>query len=216
MEEAGTSPARLSRRRLDRPALGVPVSPRCRGAHSTGRLSALGRAHIARARAAIARWRATTDRSHAARTVCRRAVRRAWVILSMQVSQRRCTRSRASLLLTSSARIRRTRWTVLSLVRSFRYAGHTEVEDGRGAMVQLASAELMADRQLTGVSRLEALPNRSAWAWNDVLALRLSRAGTKLAVFKCVQQRLLAVRPPVHACGCPRGRRCAGPREQHW
>ena len=63
----------------------------------------------------------------------------------------------------------------------FHYAGHTEVEDGRGAMVQLASAELMAEnRQLTGVSRLEALPNRSAWAWNDVLALRLSRASTKL------------------------------------
>lgn len=66
----------------------------------------------------------------------------------------------------------------------FHYAGHTEVEDGRSAMVQLASAKLYAGHlHLTDVPRVEALPNRAAWAWSDVLALRLSRAGTKLAVF---------------------------------
>ena len=86
----------------------------------------------------------------------------------------------------------------------FHYAGHTEVEDGRGAMVQLASADLMAkNRQLTGVSRLEALPNRSAWAWNDVLALRLSRANTKLAVFNACNSGFWSFVRPFMRAGVP-------------
>jgi hypothetical protein len=66
----------------------------------------------------------------------------------------------------------------------FHYAGHTEVEDGRGAMVQLASAESYArNPHLTDVSRLEALPNRAAWAWSDILALRpFMRAGVPAVV----------------------------------
>src|SRR6185503_18365025 len=65
----------------------------------------------------------------------------------------------------------------------FHYAGHTELEGGRGAMVQRASAKAMARDQPIDTAGLEALPTRAAWAWSDVLALRLSRAGTKLAVF---------------------------------
>ena len=86
----------------------------------------------------------------------------------------------------------------------FHYAGHTEMEDGRGAMVQLASAELMAEnRQLTDVSRLEALPNRSAWAWSDVLALRLSRASTKLAVFNACNSGFWSFVRPFMRAGVP-------------
>lgn len=83
----------------------------------------------------------------------------------------------------------------------FHYAGHTEVEDGRSAIVQLVNAELYARTPyLTDVARLEALPNRAAWAWSDNLALRLSRAGTKLAVFNACNSGFWPfVRPFMHA-----------------
>lgn len=86
----------------------------------------------------------------------------------------------------------------------FHYAGHTEVEDGRGAMVQLASAESMArNRQLIDVPQLEALPSRAAWAWSDVLALRLSRAGTKLAVFNACNSGFWPFVRPFMRAGVP-------------
>jgi hypothetical protein len=87
----------------------------------------------------------------------------------------------------------------------FHYAGHTEVEDGRSAMVQLASAELYYARNphLTDVSRLEALPNRAAWAWSDILALRLSRAGTKLAVFNACNSGFWPFVRPFMRAGVP-------------
>lgn len=84
----------------------------------------------------------------------------------------------------------------------FHYAGHTEVEDGRGAVVQLASAELYA-RNSYDVSRVEALPNRAAWAWSDILALRLSRAGTKLAVFNACNSGFWPFVRPFMRAGVP-------------
>ena len=83
----------------------------------------------------------------------------------------------------------------------FHYAGHTEVEEGRGAIVQLASAQSNA-RNPT-VSRLEAIPNRAAWAWSDILALRLSRAGTKLAVFNACNSGFWPFARPFMRAGVP-------------
>lgn len=86
----------------------------------------------------------------------------------------------------------------------FHYAGHTEVVDGRSAMVQLASADPYArNPHLTDVSRLEALPNRAAWAWSDILALRLSRAGTKLAVFNACNSGFWPFVRPFMRAGVP-------------
>jgi hypothetical protein len=86
----------------------------------------------------------------------------------------------------------------------FHYAGHTEVEDGRGTMVQLVSTEFYArDPYLTDVPRLEALPNRAAWAWSDILALQLSRAGTKLAVFNACNSGFWPFVRPFMRSGVP-------------
>jgi hypothetical protein len=83
-------------------------------------------------------------------------------------------------------------------------AGHTEMEDGRSTMVQLASAELYAqNRSLTDVSRVEALPHRAEWAWRDMLALRLSRAGTKLAVFNACNSGFWPFVRPFMRAGVP-------------
>ncbi len=66
----------------------------------------------------------------------------------------------------------------------FHYAGHVDLEVNRGALVQRASADLMSGRrQPDERGWLEALPQHAAWAWSDVLAPRLSRTGTRLAVF---------------------------------
>jgi hypothetical protein len=53
------------------------------------------------------------------------------------------------------------------------------------------------------VSRLEALPNRAAWAWSDILALRLSRAGTKLAVFNACNSGFWPFVRPFMRAGVP-------------
>jgi hypothetical protein len=85
----------------------------------------------------------------------------------------------------------------------FHYAGHTEVEEGRGTMVQLASAKHYARTHLTDMSLLEALQNRAAWAWSDILALRLSRAGTKLAVFNACNSGFWPFVRPFMRAGVP-------------
>ena len=86
----------------------------------------------------------------------------------------------------------------------FHYAGHTELEDGRGAMVQVASGGMYASSPgLTDVRRLEALPERAAWAWSDTLAPRLSRAGTKLAVFNACNSGFWPFVRPFMRAGIP-------------
>jgi len=87
----------------------------------------------------------------------------------------------------------------------FHYAGHTEMEDGRGAMVQLANAELYTRnrQQVMDGSQFETLPNRAAWAWSDILALRLSRAGTKLAVFNACNSGFWPFVRPFMRAGVP-------------
>ena len=87
----------------------------------------------------------------------------------------------------------------------FHYAGHTEEEDGRRAMVQLANADLYARnrQQVTDGSRFESLPNRAAWSWSDNLALRLSRAGTKLAVFNACNSGYWPFVRPFMRAGIP-------------
>jgi CHAT domain len=80
----------------------------------------------------------------------------------------------------------------------FHYAGHTEVVDARGTLVQLVnSARLetqLAHLQLKpsvpaytppfdSTQSVEAVQHRAAWTTSDHLATRLARAGTRLAVF---------------------------------
>ncbi len=100
----------------------------------------------------------------------------------------------------------------------FHYAGHTEVEDGRGAMVQLAHAAAIeavvdADRQAgtaassaaqpVGPVLLEALPERAPWAWSDTLAPRLARGGTRLAVFNACNSGFWPFVRPFIRAGVP-------------
>ena len=86
----------------------------------------------------------------------------------------------------------------------FHYAGHTEPEEGRGAMVQLANAAAYArNPHVIDVPRLEALPRRAAWAWSDVLASRLSRVGTKLAVFNACNSGFWSFVRPFMRAGVP-------------
>lgn len=86
----------------------------------------------------------------------------------------------------------------------FHYAGHTEMEEGRGTIVQLASSELYAqNKQLADMSRVETLPTRAAWAWGDMLALRLSRARTKLAVFNACNSGFWPFVRPFMRAGLP-------------
>lgn len=66
----------------------------------------------------------------------------------------------------------------------FHYAGHTEVEEGRGTLVQLVrSAAMRGLGSEEAVGRIEAAEVRAPWAWSDTLASRLARGGTRLAVF---------------------------------
>lgn len=66
----------------------------------------------------------------------------------------------------------------------FHYAGHTEVEQGRGTLVQLVrSATMRGLGSDETVGLIEAAEERAPWAWSDTLASRLARGGTRLAVF---------------------------------
>jgi CHAT domain-containing protein len=92
----------------------------------------------------------------------------------------------------------------------FHYAGHTEVEQGRGAMVELVRSELIrnlvrADMPGAGGGPvlLEALPTRAAWAWSDQLAPRLARGGTRLAVFNACNSGAWPFVRPFMRAGVP-------------
>jgi len=93
----------------------------------------------------------------------------------------------------------------------FHYAGHTEVENGRGAMVQLAhaaaieavvDADQAAGQDATPVL-LESLPGRAPWAWSDTLAFHLARGGTRLAVFNACNSGYWPFVRPFMRAGVP-------------
>jgi hypothetical protein len=77
----------------------------------------------------------------------------------------------------------------------FHYAGHTEIEAGRGTLVQLASAK--------EPFFMETLPERAPWAWTDNLAARLARAGTRLAVFNACNSGSWPFVRPLMRAGIP-------------
>ena len=82
----------------------------------------------------------------------------------------------------------------------FHYAGHTDIADGRGTMVhRVRSATLRAfddavaydaspGTAIDGV--MEACPTPADWSGSDVLATRLARGGTRLAVFNACNSGL--------------------------
>jgi hypothetical protein len=77
----------------------------------------------------------------------------------------------------------------------FHYAGHTEIEEGRGTLVQLARSQEPA--------YLDALPGRAAWAYSDVLASRLAHAGVRLAVFNACNSGFWPFIRPFMRSGIP-------------
>jgi CHAT domain-containing protein len=108
----------------------------------------------------------------------------------------------------------------------FHYAGHTEIAQGRGAMVQLVRSAVIdalvaADQTNVGGAAfaaggsahtaaesgdavlLEALPERASWAWSDELAPRLARGGTRLAVFNACNSGAWGFVRPFMRSGVP-------------
>lgn len=85
--------------------------------------------------------------------------------------------------------------TIASGCDVFHYAGHTEVVDGRGTLVQLARSQKPL--------YCEALAERASWAWIDNLAMRLRRAGTRLAVFNACDSGFWPFVRPLMRAGIP-------------
>jgi hypothetical protein len=104
----------------------------------------------------------------------------------------------------------------------FHYAGHTEIEDGRGTLVQLVrsaaiGAVVSADQSAGGKGvaaytapaqpdtpvLLEAMAQRAPWAWSDTLASRLARGGTRLAVFNACNSGFWRFVRPFMRSGVP-------------
>ena len=83
----------------------------------------------------------------------------------------------------------------------FHYAGHVDLDGDRATLVQLAGVRaLRAIDQSQGLPSVEALAKRAPWAHSDELALRLVRAGTRLAVFNACNSGFWPfVRPLLHA-----------------
>ena len=101
----------------------------------------------------------------------------------------------------------------------FHYAGHTEVGNGCGTLIQLVhAARLMAqlevvDHAASAVAAytppidlsesVEAIEQPAAWTASDVLAARLARAGTRLAVFNACNSGLWPFVRPLMRAGVP-------------
>jgi hypothetical protein len=95
----------------------------------------------------------------------------------------------------------------------FHYAGHTDVADGRGTLVHLASSnalrrfdEAVGSGTVSGLAipeSLEALATPAAWAASDVLAIRLAQAGARLAVFNACNSGLWPFVRPLMQAGIP-------------
>jgi hypothetical protein len=77
----------------------------------------------------------------------------------------------------------------------FHYAGHTELESGIGKLVELARS--------SEPFYVNALPERAPWASSDVLATRLLRAGTRLAVFNACNSGFWGFMRPFMRAGIP-------------
>ncbi len=77
----------------------------------------------------------------------------------------------------------------------FHYAGHTEIENGRGTLVQLARSRPPV--------YIEATDQRAAWAWSDHLAAKLFHGGTRLAVFNACNSGFWPFVRPFVAAGIP-------------
>jgi hypothetical protein len=74
----------------------------------------------------------------------------------------------------------------------FHYAGHTDIADGRGTLVhRVRSATLREFDRAVGDNNagahiegmMEAFAKPASWSDSEVLAQRLARGGTRLAVF---------------------------------
>ena len=92
----------------------------------------------------------------------------------------------------------------------FHYAGHTDIVDGRGRVVQLARADALRTigfgSDVEGEpmpASLEAQPSPAAWVEGDVLAARLAQSGTQLAVFNACNSGLWPFVKPMMEAGIP-------------
>lgn len=100
----------------------------------------------------------------------------------------------------------------------FHYAGHVEIGGSRGALIQLVDTARFSG-QMAGVEyaataggayvspdrlpRVESLQAAAPWAQADVLATRLVRAGTRLAVFNACNSGLWPFVRPLMRAGVP-------------
>ena len=94
----------------------------------------------------------------------------------------------------------------------FHYAGHTDIADGRGTLVHRVRAKTLKllnqaiSNNLTGADvegSMEACARPAAWSGSDVLAGRLARAGTRLAVFNACNSGLWPFIRPFMRAGVP-------------
>jgi CHAT domain-containing protein len=101
----------------------------------------------------------------------------------------------------------------------FHYAGHTEVVDGRGTLIQCVHAARFAAQMESAdygasavaaytppievAGSVESVEPPADWAASDVLAGRLTRAGTRLAVFNACNSGLWPFVRPLMRAGVP-------------
>jgi hypothetical protein len=95
----------------------------------------------------------------------------------------------------------------------FHYSGHTDVADGRGTMIHLARSatlhefdDAVADRTTPSIAiegLMEACPARADWSDSEVLAPRLARGRTRLAVFNACNSGLWPFVRPLMRAGIP-------------
>jgi hypothetical protein len=90
----------------------------------------------------------------------------------------------------------------------FHYAGHTDITDGRGSLVHLASAAALSDfEQSVGARsvpvRLEARAQPAEWSASEVLGDLLAGGGTRLAVFNACNSGLWPFVRPLMRAGVP-------------
>ena len=95
----------------------------------------------------------------------------------------------------------------------FHYAGHTDVADGRGTMVHRARAATLhafnnavAYSTTSGIAieaPMEACRTPADWSGSDVLAAKLARGRTRLAVFNACNSGLWPFVKPLMRAGVP-------------
>lgn len=94
----------------------------------------------------------------------------------------------------------------------FHYAGHTDSVDGQGTLVHLVRAATLRafdesvgqNAATTGIDgTMEAFGTPASWSSSEVLATRLARAGTRLAVFNACNSGLWPFVRPLMRAGIP-------------